>query len=154
MNKWSRVVEKCSEDPEECRNAVRRFLEDMCRDKSKCLEPRGRASERYKWVEDLIKKGLPDGRARAILYIVSRYLVNVKGLDPDSALVVVEEFIDNSCKNHGNCGKIYKSWIRNVLRRVSEGGWKPWTLERVKEKDPELYTIITKTLEAGRRDLT
>ncbi|MEB3860724.1 MAG: DNA primase noncatalytic subunit PriX [Desulfurococcales archaeon] len=148
-DRWARVVEACSEDAEECRKAVRLFLEEMCRDPSMCREPRRGLVERYSWVEELIRRGVPDGRSRLILYIVSRYLVNVKNLDPESAVHVVEEFIENSCRNHGNCGKIYRSWIRNVLRHVKEGGWLPWKLETLKERDPELYAVVESVL-SGR----
>lgn len=147
---WAGVVEACSEDPEECRRAVRRFLQEMCRNPSMCSEPRRGLAERYSWVEELIRRGVPDGRSRLILYIVSRYLVNVKGLDPESAVHVVEEFIENSCRNHGNCGKIYRSWIRNVLRHVKEGGWLPWKLETLKERDPELYATVEAVLSGSK----
>ncbi len=144
--RWSRVVEECKEDLERCRKAIKWFLAEMCRDPSKCREPRPRLAERYKWVEELIENGVPDGRSRLILYIISRYLINVKGLDPEDALVIVEEFIENSCRNHGNCGKIYRSWIRNVLRHVKDGGWLPWKLETLKNRDPELYAIVTSVI--------
>jgi len=103
--------------------------------------------ERYAWVEELIRRGVPDGRSRLILYVISRYLVNVKGLSVDEAHLVVKEFIENSCRNYGDCSKIYDSWIRNVLRRVAEGGWLPWSLERLRERDPELYDIVMGVLE-------
>jgi len=143
---WSLVEKACIEDPEECRDAVRRFLENMCSDRGWCIEEKPRLLEKYRWIEQLIKTGVPDGRSRLILYVISRYLVNIKGLDTESAEILIEEFIDNSCRNHGNCSKIYKSWIRNVVRRVKEGGWYPWSLERIKERDPELYNILANTL--------
>ena len=144
------LVEACSRGVDECRGAVRRFLESMCPRKDLCLEPPrggGRLLERYSWVEEVIRRGVPDGRSRLILYVISRYLVNVKRLPVEEALLVVKEFLDNSCRNHGNCRKIYDSWIRNVLRSVERGGWLPWSLERMKERDPELYDIIKSILE-------
>ena len=74
--------------------------------------------------------------------MISRYLVNVKGLPPEEAEAVIDGFIEASCRNHGNCGKIYKSWVRNVLRHVARGGWRPWSLERLRREDPQLYEVV------------
>ncbi len=93
-----------------------------------------------------MERGVPDGRSRLILYVISRYLINVKGLSLEEAEAVIDAFLEASCRNYGNCSKIYKSWIRHVLRRVSEGGWRPWSLERVKQEDPELYSTISRVL--------
>ncbi|MCE4601456.1 MAG: DNA primase noncatalytic subunit PriX [Desulfurococcales archaeon] len=143
------LVEACLEGEEACREAVRRFLSEMCSDPRLCEAPRGyrRLLERYSWVERIIEKGVPDGRARLILYVISRYLVNVKRLDIDEALLAVKQFIQNSCKNFNNCSKIYDSWIRNVLRSVSQGGWLPWSLDRLKERDPSLYDVVASLVE-------
>jgi len=150
---WSveALVDACSGGRDECEEAVRRFLEWACGDRGRCESRPGRRglASRYRWVEALIERGVPDGRARLILYVVSRYLVNVKGLSPEEALLEVKRFLDASCRRHGNCGKIYDSWIRNVLRRVGEGGWLPWGLERLRERDPELYEVVAGVLEEG-----
>ena len=144
------LIENCAKGGDDCRKAVRSFLQELCPDRGLCIEPVGRREkliERYSWVESIIKRGVPDGRSRMILYIISRYLVNVKGLELDEALLMVKEFLSNSCKNYGNCSKIYESWIRNVLRSVKRGGWLPWRLDTIKDRDPELYDIIMSILE-------
>jgi len=105
-----------------------------------------RKPRKYDWVEKIIERGLPDGRKRFILYVLSAYLVNIKGLGEEEALQVVQEFIENSCRNHGNCGKIYESFIRGDLRRVKSKGLRPASLERLREKDPELYSLIEQAL--------
>jgi hypothetical protein len=103
-------------------------------------------SRRYEWVEKIIEKGLPDGRKRFILYVLSAYLVNVKGLSEEEAIQVVQEFLENSCRNHGNCGKVYESFIRGDLQRVKSKGLKPTTLEKLREKDPDLHSLIEHAL--------
>ena len=105
-----------------------------------------RKTGRYEWVERVVEKGLPDGRKRFILYVLSAYLVNVKGLDEEEALQVIHAFLENSCRNHGNCGKMYESFMRGDLRRVKSKGLKPVTLEKLREKDPELYSLIEQVL--------
>ncbi len=89
---------------------------------------------------------MPDGRHRLILYVIARYLVNVKGLDERDAISEILDFVQRSCKNYGNCSKVYESWIRNVVSKVKVGGWKPWTLEKLRERDPQLYNTINDLL--------
>ena len=100
------------------------------------------AGSRFSWVEKVVEKGLPDGRKRFILYVLSAYLVNVKRLDEDEALHAVQEFLDNSCKNYGKCEKVYESFIRGDLQRVKSKGLRPTTLEKLSEKDPELISLV------------
>lgn len=140
---WARALDECG-GPRGCGGAAEEFLRSVCRDPSLCGSTGGRAggAGRYAWVEKIIERGVPDGRSRLILYVISRYLVNVKGLPPEEAEAVVDSFLDASCRNHGNCRKVYKSWVRNVLRHVARGGWRPWSLERLQREDPQLYQVV------------
>jgi len=83
-----------------------------------------------------VERGLPDGRKRFILYVLSAYLGNVKRLDEDEALQAVLEFLDNSCRNYGKCEKVYESFIRGDLQRVRSKGLRPTTLEKTKRERP------------------
>lgn len=139
---WVKALEECG-GPGGCGGAAEEFLRSVCGDPSLCgSQGRRRAAGRYAWIEKVIERGVPDGRSRLILYVISRYLLNVKGMQPEDAEAVIDSFIEASCRNHGNCGKIYKSWIRSVLRHVARGGWKPWSLERMQRDDPQLYEIV------------
>ncbi len=146
---WSAVVERCV-SLEECARALEEYLSSLCPDRSKCERPytskRKRLLEKYSWVEKVIESGVPDGRSRLILYVISRYLLNVKNLDEQEAFNIIKDFLNNSCEKHGQCKKIYDSWIRNVLRHVKRGGWKPWSLERISREDPELYKVLENIL--------
>jgi hypothetical protein len=77
---------------------------------------------------------------------LSAYLVNVKGLSEEEALQVVQGFTENSCRNHSSCEKIHESFIRGDLCRVKSKGLRPVSLERLREKDSELYSLIEKAL--------
>ncbi|MEM0365980.1 MAG: DNA primase noncatalytic subunit PriX [Acidilobaceae archaeon] len=145
---WDHVVESCV-SIENCIEALERFFKSMCPDESLCEEAHGKVKvrRRFVWVDKIIESGVPDGRSRLILYVISRYLVNIKGLGLDEAEKTISIFIENSCKNHGNCGKIYRSWIRRVLESVKSRGWPPWSLEKIKEKDPQLYDIVSRIVE-------
>ncbi|MEB3764861.1 MAG: DNA primase noncatalytic subunit PriX, partial [Desulfurococcales archaeon] len=104
---------------------------------------RGKTSY-YNYIESILRNGLPDGRKRFILWVASRYLVNVKGLGLDEALGELEGFLEASCRNHGNCSRIYTSWLRSVLRAVKEGGYKPPSLRILEKKYPDLYQLLPK----------
>ena len=138
---FEKALSLCT-DELSCGRAARDLLKAMCPDPSLCYLPQRRGGANYDWVERLLERGVPDGRHRLILYVVSRYLVNVKGLDEKEAAAGVADFVQRSCRNFGNCAKVYESWIRNVVSKVKAGGWKPWTLERLKEKDPQLYSTV------------
>ncbi|MFP3080533.1 MAG: DNA primase noncatalytic subunit PriX [Acidilobus sp.] len=139
------MAEACKESRDACHQEAEALLKRLCPDPGFCSLA-NEARRDYSWIEVALKRGVPDGRHRLILYVLSRYLVNVKGLSTSDAIEEVRGFLDRCCKNYGNCSKVYDSWIRNVLEKVKTGGWKPWTLERVKEKDPDLYGIIVKVL--------
>ncbi len=95
----------------------------------------------YDWIEKVLENGLEDGRKRFILYVASRYLVNVKGLSEEQALEVLKGF----AAKRGS-GKVYESWMRSVLRGVKSKGLKPWSLKRLQEKDPELFKQVESAL--------
>jgi hypothetical protein len=103
--------------------------------------PRPRKAN-YDWIDKVLNRGLEDGRKRFILYVASRYLVNVKGLSEDKAVEALSEF----AKKKGS-GKVYESWIRSVVRGVKAKKLMPWSLKRLEERDPELYKVVKKALE-------
>jgi len=90
----------------------------------------------WRWVERVIESGLPDGHKHFILYVLSAYLANIKRLDVEEAIRVIESFLKNSCRNYNNCGKLYESFIRGDLRRVKSKELKPVSLNKLREKRP------------------
>ncbi|MEM1842251.1 MAG: DNA primase noncatalytic subunit PriX [Ignisphaera sp.] len=99
-----------------------------------------------RWIWLVVEKGLPDGRKRFLLYVLIPYLVNINNKSEDEVLEICRTFLENSCKNHGNCEKIYDSWIRSVIRSARSHSFKGFSLQRLKEKDPELYKLIKESL--------
>ncbi|AWR97427.1 DNA primase noncatalytic subunit PriX [Acidianus sulfidivorans JP7] len=105
------------------------------------LFPPAPSKVNYSWIEKILENGIPDGRKRFILYVASRYLVNVKGLSEDEALEKIKEFYYKS-----GSGKIYDAWIRSVIKGVKSKGFRPPSLKKLQEKDRELYEEIMKVL--------
>ncbi|MEM1626978.1 MAG: DNA primase noncatalytic subunit PriX [Sulfolobaceae archaeon] len=93
--------------------------------------------DNYEWIDKIIELGLEDCRKRFILYVASRYLINVKGLDDEKVIDILREFY---YKKGG--GKIYDSWLRSVIKGVREKKLLPWSLDKIKNKDKELYNMI------------
>ena len=59
----------------------------------------------YLWIEKVMRQGLRDGRKRFILYVLSRYLINVRKLSVEEALEMVKAFVNVSCRNFSKCNK-------------------------------------------------
>ncbi|MEM1830526.1 MAG: DNA primase noncatalytic subunit PriX [Desulfurococcaceae archaeon] len=101
------------------------------------------------WVWRVVEKGLSDGRKRFILHVLVPYLVNACNKSEDDVLEVCRTFLDNSCRNFNNCSKVYDSWIRSVIRSAKAHSFRGFGLSKLKEKDPELYKLISEALSAG-----
>ncbi len=104
--------------------------------------PKPMSGPDYSWIEKVIEEGMEDARKRFILYVASRYLVNIKGLSDEDAIKELKEFYS---KKGG--GKVYESWLRSVIRGVKSKKLLPWSLKRIEEKDKDLYNNIMKVLE-------
>jgi len=138
------LLMNCSNDyNEKCIEVIDRFLEEVKEKISVKVKVKIDVRERYKWVEKIIDKGLPDGRKRFILKVLTPYLVNVLSLSDEEAFEKLKEFIDNSCKNFNNCEKIYDSWLRGDIKRVRSKGLKPSKLDNL---DEDLKEIIRKII--------
>lgn len=148
------AAQRCKKSPTECTQIVENLLRTMCPNLGLCSITATKNRGDFSWIEGILNTGVPDGRHRLILYVISRYLTNIKGLNEADAVNEIKGFLERSCKNFGNCSKVYDSWIRNVVSKVKSGGWKPWSLEKLKEQDPDLYnTVLKLTSENGREQV-
>gem|GEM_PF-292443 len=102
--------------------------------------PRPRTSS-MEWIDKVLEKGLKDGRKRFILYVASRYLLNVKGLTEEETVERLKEFY------YKGGGRVYDTWLRSVVRGVKTKGLRPPSLRTLELKDKELYLEIKKVLE-------
>lgn len=97
----------------------------------------------YSWIDKVLERGLQDSRKRFILYVASRYLINVKGLSEEEAVNLLKEFYYKTPS-----GKIYESWLKSVVRGVKNKNLLPWSLKKIEEKDKEMYNEIIKALKS------
>ncbi len=111
----------------------------------------GRHAGSWAWVEEVVRKGLPDGRRRFILYTLTPYLATVRRVSEEEGVETVKEFLEASCRNHGACGKVYDSWVRAALRGAARKGVKPRGLRSWGERDPEVLRLIKDVLNGEGR---
>ena len=103
---------------------------------------------KFDYIEKVLERGLRDGRKRFILFCAARYLVNVKGLEVREAINKIMQFVERSemLPNFRGNGRVYESWVRSVIHGVKSKKLMPYSLEKLKEKDRDLYLIIQDTL--------
>lgn len=88
------------------------------------------------YIEKLLKKKLSEGRKRASDLIILPYLLNIKKLNVDETI----EFVYNHFEGH-----ISRQEIRYKARRALKKGIPPYGLKNMKEQDPELYDLVTRS---------
>jgi len=119
--------------------------------KPKVVRVRRGNGNSWAWVEEVVRKGLPDGRKRFILYTLTPYLAAVRGVSEEEGVETVKEFLEASCRNHGACGKVYDSWVRAAFRGALRKGVKPRGLRSWEERDPEVLRLIKDVLNGEDR---
>ncbi len=115
--------------------------------KPKVVRPKRGNGKACSWVEEVVRMGLPDGRHRFILFTLTPYLATIKQVSEEEAIETVREFLEASCKNHGNCGKVYDSWVRSAFRGAKRKGIRPRGLRTWEERDPEVFKLIKAVLD-------
>jgi len=84
------------------------------------------------WIEDLLKRPIPDVRHRTVNLILAPYLVNSKGLGVEEATKVICEYIDR-CREIEPSTKITKSYIEYQCNYAKKRGSKPMSRMRARE---------------------
>lgn len=101
--------------------------------------------KRDKWIWHVVECGLSDGRRRFLLHVLIPRLV-AQGAHEDEIFAIAHKFIENSCKNHGNCRKIYDSWIRSVIKSAKSHNFGGFTLSAIQRRDIQLHSLIMQCL--------
>lgn len=91
-----------------------------------------RGPRREEWIERLLGTPIADVRHRTVNLILAPYLVNSKGLDVETAIRIISEYIEK-CKQVDPSTKINESYIRYQCSYAKKRGLRPLSLERAKE---------------------
>jgi len=92
----------------------------------------------YSFIESILStSGIPDGRKRIIFYWLAPYLVNIKGLTPEEAVSVLNEWLSRQ-----GGGKIPPSWVKDEALLAKRKGIRPWGLKKVESTDPGLVKML------------
>jgi hypothetical protein len=92
------------------------------------------------WIEKLLAIGIPDHRKYAISLIVVPYLMNIKGYSEDRITATVNTWLEK-CANLRSLDFGPKYIIKQAIRNASKG-YRPMKRETLKEKNPELYSVL------------
>ena len=103
-----------------------------------------RNTDSISWIESLLQTPLSDHRKYCIWRIHSPYLLNVKRLSNEEAYSIIHHWLDK-------CDKIERLNF-NAKAKINEGlngankGYRPISLEKLKEENEALYDIVTNKL--------
>ncbi|MBA4717756.1 MAG: DNA primase noncatalytic subunit PriX [Nitrosopumilus sp.] len=85
------------------------------------------------YIEKILKVKITDGKKRIFALILCPYLVNVKKLTLEESEKIILDYFENS---------IPRQSINYKLKEVYKKGILPYSLEKMKTNDSELYSII------------
>jgi hypothetical protein len=116
----------------------RRSLPKEILDAAKELAPQGQRVAlksrpgSYSWIEKLLETPIADVRHRSVNLIFAPYLVNVKGLDVESATKQIVDYIEK-CKAINPNTKINESYIKYQCAYAKKKGMRPLSMVRAKD---------------------
>lgn len=90
------------------------------------------AGKPREWIEKLLNTPIQDVRHRTVNLILAPYLVNVKGMSPEQASKVINDYI-NKCKELNPDTKITERYVEYQCNYAKRKGMKPLSLARAKE---------------------
>ena len=110
------------------------------------------SSERYwhtnnnhvRWIEKLLTTPFPDFRKMIIWLILSRYLINVRGISYDQAFRIISEWTRKCNLEKLLCPSSFDSIIRDRLWQAAKDKKYPIGLSRLKRENIELYNLLLK----------
>ncbi len=100
-----------------------------------------RAVNRIEWIEKLLFQPVDDGRHRILWLIIAPYLTNIRELDPEVAEPIVVDYLER-CDSMNRIKGDVRSLARYYLRYAKQKGLRPLSYLVLKEKHPELWSII------------
>lgn len=89
----------------------------------------------YDYVEQVLKHKVSDGRHRLAWLVLAPYLVNIKGIDENTAVETILEYIGSTS---------YRQFVRYQVKRAARQGLLPPSISTLKNKHSDLYAIINR----------
>jgi len=93
------------------------------------------------WIEKLLETPIDDYRKNAVNLILAPYLINVKKLSYDAALIIINRWLTN-------CGKLrqldqnFDYTVRYALKYSTKNGNRPLKFDTLKTKNVMLYNVL------------
>ncbi|MBS7612537.1 DNA primase noncatalytic subunit PriX [Candidatus Bathyarchaeota archaeon] len=107
-----------------------------------------REGEAYRWIEELLKHPVDDGRHRLLWLVVAPYLVNVKGVPVSEAEKIAYDWLVECCRRkkvEGDLRRLAKYYVNYASRRRL----KPLSFQTLKSQYPELFEIVENALKSS-----
>lgn len=89
----------------------------------------------YGYIEEVLKHRVSDGRHRLSWLVLAPYLVNIKGMDENTATEAILEYIGDTR---------YRQFVRYQVRRAVRQGLLPPSLSSLKARHGDLFNILEK----------
>lgn len=86
----------------------------------------------YLWIETVLQNPIGDVRHRAVNLVLAPYLVNVRGLDEESATRIIVEYIEK-CKILNPDTRVNQTYIRYQCKYAKEKKMRPLSLDKARE---------------------
>jgi hypothetical protein len=99
------------------------------------------------WIEMLLQIPIPDHRKFASYWILSRYLINIKHLDPDEAYAIMKDWLlkCNELERLSSSLREFDTRIKNDIKEAAKSGKAPIGKELLKDMNKEFYAKLFST---------
>lgn len=101
----------------------------------------------YSWIEMLLDIPMPDARHRIIGYLLAPYLINVRHLDVNTAIRIIEDWVERSEQVYEPAWGNVKAFVRRECQKAYETGKMPKDLNRIRKENEQLYNLLVRYTE-------
>ena len=105
----------------------------------KSIDTIPKRSDRIEWIEKLLQTPLDDYRKTCLWRILCPYLINIKKVSPQEASLILQEWL-RKCNDLRRTDFNHNQQIKTDLKHV--GIHLPISYQTLKEKEPELYSLL------------
>jgi hypothetical protein len=95
-----------------------------------------------KWIDILLEIPISDCRKNAISLILAPYLINIKKLPYTNAFDIIKDWL-NKCDPLRRLDPNFNSRVKTALEDAIQKGILPRSLIKLREKNRELYNMLS-----------